>query len=148
MALGKPSAKPTEPADEELSDGEPTAPSPKVKGRRSFAKMRRELTDDELASPGVQKLMMDELDRLEDEKLELTGIRDKYQEASVRCAVLTEKLKPRIASDIFFGGFMTIGAAMLGLAAAVWSNILAGVCMIVFGCILIIAGIASKAVLK
>ena len=41
------------------------------KGRRSFAKLRRELSDDELSSPAVQRLLIDDIERLEREVAEL-----------------------------------------------------------------------------
>ena len=46
--------------------------TPKSKGRRqSFGKVRRELTEDELGSSGVQKMMLDELDRMDGAEAEL-----------------------------------------------------------------------------
>lgn len=137
-----------EPADQELADQGAINLAEKPKGRRALSRMRRELTEEELGNPAVQKLMMDDLDRLESEISELKRFREKYHEVDKKCDVMTEKLKPRIQADIFFCGFISVGSILVGLAPAVWDNLLAGIASAVLGLILVAGGIASKVVLK
>jgi hypothetical protein len=40
-------------------------------GRQVYRNLRRQLTDEELASPGVQKLLLADLDRMDEECAEL-----------------------------------------------------------------------------
>lgn len=51
------------------------------KERQSFKKVRRELTEEELSTTGAQRLILDEIDRLEEENNFLKGIQSKYHEA-------------------------------------------------------------------
>lgn len=67
----------------ELPDTEPQetaegGPQPVLKGtsgRKSFAKLRRELSDEELSSPAVQRMLIDEIERLDAERTELASFR-------------------------------------------------------------------------
>ena len=121
---------------------------PQSGGRRSFARMRRELTDDELSNPAVQKMMMDEIDRLDREREDLLTYRDKFAETDKSCAILHEKLKPKIAADVFFGGGTAIGSAMIGLAPSVWNVGVIGIALGALGVALLLSGILAKVVLK
>jgi len=49
----------------------------KSKGRRAFRNLRRELTDDELASAAVQRMLIDDIERLEVDNGELGEYQDK-----------------------------------------------------------------------
>jgi hypothetical protein len=50
--------------------GETSAPSSPKKGRQAFKTVTRELSEEDLANPAVQKLLLDDLDRLETENEE------------------------------------------------------------------------------
>ena len=73
----------------------PGVPLPSVpKGRQSLSKVRRELSDEELTSPAVQKMLIEEVERLELEcaELDLEGIvakrkADPYSSEAVRFQV-------------------------------------------------------------
>lgn len=133
----------------EVTDVGISLPAPKVPGgRRSLSRVRREMTDEELAQPAFQKLMMDELERLDRACEDLLPYRDKFAEADKRCAILTEKLKPKVAADVFFGGCTTIGSIMVGLAPSVWTVGVVGYAILGLGIALVGAGIAAKVILK
>jgi hypothetical protein len=126
--------------------GEGTALS-HSKGRRAFRKLRRELSDEELSSPAVQRLLIDDIERLEKENGKLSDYQDSYYEAEKKSAILSEKLKTSVAQEIIFGVCLTIGAALIGLAPSLWSpDKPHGWASIALGVILIIGGIASKVV--
>lgn len=117
------------------------------KGRKAFGKLRRELSDEELSSPAVQRLLLDEIERLEKDNGKLVEYQDLYHEADKKGAVLSEKLKSNIAQDVIFGVCLTIGAALLGLAPSIWSpDKPHGWISIALGVVLIVGGIASKVV--
>ena len=138
-------------ADKDNADQEPEATKEAAssyvpKGRRSFAKMRRELSEEELSTPAVQKLLIDETERLETENRTLAEFRDNYHRADKRVAILEEERKKSVAQEIIFGVCLAVGAAALGYAPSVWSEQPTGWIFLVFGFILIICGIASKVV--
>ncbi len=122
------------------------APSLKGNKRRSFSKLRRELDEEELNTTAVQKLLIDEIERLERENVDLLDYRDKFYQSDKSKAVLEQKLKINISQEIIAGGCMTVGAASLGYAPALWASQPAGWIAIAFGGVLILGGIAAKAV--
>ena len=137
----------TEAADEEPAPGEANA-SDAPKGRRSFARMRRELTDEELQNAGVQKFLLDETDRLEADCAALRGYVEKFHSADKRACVLEEKIKPQSAIDVLTGGALAVGSASIGYAPNAWANQPSGWIFLVFGAILVVVGIVAKWVAK
>ena len=131
-------------APEDTDEGLPISYS---KGRRAFSKLRRELSDEELASPAVQRLLLDEIERLEKENNIMSGYQDSYYEADKSSAVLKEKLKTNIAHDIIFGVCLCVGAVLIGFAPSLWApDKPHGWNVVAIGSVLIIGGIASKVV--
>lgn len=131
-------------APEDTGEGVPLSHS---KGRRAFSKLRRELTDEELSSPAVQRLLLDDIERLEKENGKLSDYQDSYYAADKKAAVLSEKLKTNIAHDVIFGVCLTIGAALIGFSPSLWGpDKPHGWISLALGVVLIIGGIASKMV--
>ena len=116
------------------------------KGRRSFANMRRELSEDELSSSGVQKLLIDDIERLERENSTLSGYRDKFNRADKEAVLLREKEKRSIVADVMFGVCLTMGAAAIGFASSNPTSKPNGWIIVVIGGILIVGGIVSKVI--
>ena len=116
------------------------------KGRRAFRNVRRELSDEELSSPAIQRILIDDIERLEKESIKLGEFHDKFYEADKKAAVLEEKLKEKTAQEIVFGVCLTVGAASLGYAPSVWQSQPTGWISIIFGSLLIIGGVAAKVV--
>ena len=81
------------------------------KGRQALSNVRRELSEEEISSPAVQRMLLDELDRLETEAGELREFKDRFYSADKDAAVLRERLRASVARD----SGLAIGAAMLGL---------------------------------
>ncbi|PLX89516.1 MAG: hypothetical protein C0618_01025 [Desulfuromonas sp.] len=116
------------------------------KGRRAFINVRRELSDEELSSPAVQRMLIDDIERLEKEKFELSEYQERFHESDKRAAILEEQVKKSLSQEVVFGVCLTVGAASLGYAPAVWSSPPSGWLAIAFGIILIGGGIASRVV--
>lgn len=126
--------------------GEGTALS-HYKGRQAFGNIRRALSDEELSSPAVQRLLIDEIERLEKENGKLGDYQDSYYDAKERASVLNEKLKTNVAQEVIFGVCLTVGAALVGLSPSLWDpDKPHGWVAIALGVILIMGGIASKVV--
>lgn len=131
-------------APEDTGDGTPISHS---KGRRAFSKLRRELTDEELSSPAVQRLLLDDIERLEKENGKLIDYQDSFYKADKKSAVLDEKLKTNVAQEVIFGVCLTVGAALLGFTPSVWvPDKPHGWISLALGFVLITGGVVSKVV--
>lgn len=119
--------------------------------RRALSKVPRELALDEWSQPAVQKLMMDEVERLEDELCELQAFRDKYYTEARMRAVADEKVKSSTAFDVLVATALTAGGALLGASPSIWGLSAAArpyavVAMLVG--VLLLIGAVSAAVVK
>ncbi len=92
--------------------------SQESKGRPSFSRVLRPLTDDEMSASGVHKLLVAEIDRLEEENGELKAISRAFGDSQQRIGVLEEKLKRHTAFDVISGGCITVGGVALGAIPA------------------------------
>ena len=128
-------------APEDLGDGNVSS---LAKGRKAFKNVRRELSDDELSLPAVQRLLIDEIDRLEQVNMELSGFQVRFFEADKNSAVLDEKLKANVAQDIIFGVCLTVGASLISVSLSYGIRETPSLVTLAAGLILIGAGIASK----
>ena len=111
--------------------------------------MRRELSDEEIAIPAVGKMLVGEIDRLEDEVSKIEGLRDDYHDADKRAAVLTEKLAPKRAIEVVTTIVATVGGVAMGFAKSYWTSDHAlGVMLLVCGLLLIIGSAIAKLIIK
>jgi len=125
---------------------QPIAADDNSKSHPAFSRLKRELSDDELASPGVQKLLLDYLARAEDEIKQLKSFRDRYIESYSQNGILNERLKTSTGIEVISVATLTIGAAIAGAASSLWKDQPAGWLAIAFGAILVFAGIMAKVV--
>lgn len=132
-----------ESVSKEAGDG---SARPLLKGRRAFQNITRELSDDDLTNPAVGKLLLNEIDRLESENAEFGDYQEQFHEADKKVAVLQEKSKIHLATEILSGVCFTIGAAMIGYAPVLWKSQPSGWMVLVFGSVLIFGGIFAKVV--
>jgi hypothetical protein len=126
--------------------GGETSSLTKRKGRRAFRKVTRELSDADLANPAVQRLLLDELDRLESVAEDAIEIRKNYHEADKQVAVLQVKQQINLSFEIISSGCLAVGSATLGYARYLWDSPPSGYFALLFGGALIAIGIAAKVV--
>jgi hypothetical protein len=88
--------------------------------RRAFKELRRELAENDLASPGVQKMLLEELQLAEDKCEVLESYVDRFHEADKKAAILSEKLAAQKAFDVLFNVSFGVGCAIIGLAPFFW----------------------------
>jgi hypothetical protein len=116
------------------------------KGRRSLSRVTRELTEQELKSPGVLKLIIEDSERLERERGELVDYRDRFYAAREEVADLNARLKRSVAFEILSCACLVGGTAGMTCAKMLWEHQPAGWITLSSGAILIAAGIVAKAV--
>lgn len=117
---------------------------------QAFRDIRRELTEDDLKHPGVQKLILDRLDAALARCELLASFESRFHDKDKRVAVLEEKIKRGVALDIAWGAGVSIGLTLVALAPVMWDFQPAwiGRISLVLGALLIAGGIAIRAVLK
>ncbi len=106
--------------------------------------MRIPLTAKEMASPGVHKLMVHQIDRLSHELDEAKIFRDRYYEVDRKRAVLGRQLQVSYAADVAFGVCLAIGPALIGVAPALWERKPYSILLVFFGFALIAGGIGFR----
>lgn len=108
------------PDKEPAVDGPPEQPPPKPAS--ALAGIRRDLTDEELSSPGARKLLIDRLDQTEKQVVELGDYRDRFHAADKEVAVMAEKTKQHTAAEVLYGFTLSVGAIFVGLAPSAWKS--------------------------
>jgi len=114
--------------------------------RKSFSKLRRELSDDELLSPAVQRLLIDEIERLEKVAGEASYYKDEFHKADKNASVLEERFKVKISIELIHFASLSAGAALLGFAPSIWANQPTATVLAVLGGLLVVVGIIAKVV--
>jgi hypothetical protein len=119
----------------------------RLSGRRVvFRGIVRQLTDEELRNPGVQKLLLDNLETAETRCAELSAYADRYYDADKRVAVLLEKLNLDRTTEVAFGVGVGLGSAIMGLSPLFWKTQPGGALVLVLGTLLVAGGIAARVV--
>jgi hypothetical protein len=90
--------------------------------RQAFKDIRRQLAEADLSSPGVQKMLLEELQLAEDKCEILEAYIERFHEADKRAAVLSEKLTAQKAFEILFDVSFGAGCAIIGLAPFFWAE--------------------------
>ncbi|GLB47993.1 hypothetical protein [Neptunitalea lumnitzerae] len=134
--------------DEEPIDGqEEETSSEKVHNRRkgAYQKLRRDLSEEELNSSGTQKMLLSDLDRLEEEVVNLRKFKDKFHEKDKNEAVLEEKLSSSLSKEILYSVAISLGATLIGLSNSIWAaENINGEIILACGIVLVIGGLISK----
>ena len=117
-----------------------------VGGRQSFRGIRRELQETELSNTGVQRLILEDLEKAESECETLREYIDLYHTADKRAAVLEEKLRTHTALEILFAVGLGVGFAIVGLAPQFWDGTFRGPAALSVGAVLVIGSIAARIV--
>ena len=137
--------------EQEIQDQEiePDVPTEELiegkKARNAFGKIRRDLSEDEITSPGALKLLLDKMDTLEITVSELSDYRDKFYNSDKRVAVLETVLKNNIAGECLYGFSLTVGSVFVGLSPSVWDKQPYGALSVLLGVSLIIGAVIFKA---
>jgi len=111
------------PAASEVAKTPPPDSAVPASGRRAaFRDVRRQLTDDELKSSGVQKLLLDMLQDADEEREALKSYVGLFHETDKVAAVLSEKVKTQTSVEVFFGVGVGLGGAIIGLVPFLWGD--------------------------
>ncbi|MEQ8583202.1 MAG: hypothetical protein RIC30_10295 [Marinoscillum sp.] len=128
--------------EKDLGKGQEESTKGYIPGK-PYSKLRRELADEDLSNPAVQKLLLSEIDKLELRVSDLEIIEQNFHSLDKDKAVLVEKLKTHNSLEILYGFCLSIGSGLLGLSSMFKINEQGWIFLVVGG-ILIIGGILSK----
>lgn len=135
--------------DEELIVSKETpmpAQAKKLKG--AFSQISRELSESDLNAPGTQRLILNELDKYEECKVNLDFYREKYHELNTQCAVYKEKLNTHTMFEFICSTMFAVGPALMTLSPSIedknghWYYL--STIILVLGIVILLAGVVSK----
>ena len=126
------------------ASGQPSAPQ--AKGRKAFSSARRSLTEKEVSSPAIALILIEDIERLEEEKADLVDYRDRFHSLDKEHAVLRAKSEINLGMEIVFGVAISLGFGAIGYAPSIWSTGAAGPVIAIIGGIMVVVGIAAKVV--
>lgn len=107
-----------------------------------YANVKRELSEEELNSPAVQKLLLNDAYRMEREIERLKEIEALYHSRDKTAAILEERLRLSTGAEILFTACETVGSLLAGLSTLYWDN--KGWILLVVGVGLVLGGIVYK----
>lgn len=136
----------TKDVDSDSSEEESTKATKQKRLRKSLSSARRDLSEEELSSSAVQKLLIDEVERLEDENQDLDYYREEFHKADKRASIFEERHRRVISQEIISNGCLVVGAAALGYVPSLSKDATTATIVAVFGGILVVAGIWAKVV--
>lgn len=110
----------------------------------AFAKVRREVSEDEFTSPGVSRILLDQISDLSQRVQEETKFRGLYHEADKERALLQEKLKLRLSSEIISGFVLTLGSLLIGFSPALWPSWPYGLLALSSGLVLLAVAVITQ----
>lgn len=117
--------------------------SPKGIPKRPYSKLTRELSEEDLSNPPVQKFLLGEIDRLEERIQQLEDFEKQFHENDKERAVLEEKLKTSNAYEILYSFCLAFGSGLIGLTPT-FEFADKGWILFVLGVILLFCGILTK----
>lgn len=107
-----------------------------------YAKVTRFLSEEEMGSPAVLKLLLSENDRQGREIECLKEIENRYYKRDKEAAILEEKINQSTRSEILFTVCETGGSALAGVSGIFWDN--KGWILLLFGLLLVGGGLLFK----
>lgn len=114
----------------------------------AFLKVLRELSYEELSSPGVVRIMLDKVEQSEHRKAELSELRERLHKTDMQMAVLEERMRKSGASEIMSWLAPTIGAVLIGLTPFFWVAKPQGPISLALGVVLLVSGVMSRVLVK
>lgn len=118
----------------------------KLKG--AFSQISRELSESDLNAPGTQRLILNELHKYEDCKVNLEFYRDKYHELDKQCAIYKEKLNTHTMFELICSTMFAVGPALMTLSPSIedkdghWYYL--STIILILGIVILMAGVVSK----
>lgn len=85
----------------------------------ALSNLKRELSEDELKTPGAIRMLLSKIDDYENCQKELQEYKNKFHQCDKQCAVLTTAAKANTAFDILYSFLLAVGSALIGIAPSI-----------------------------
>ena len=108
---------------------------------KPLSRVNRILTEEDLNSAGVRKMLLGQLDEYEQCKTDLNNTRRGFHSKDKECAVLTERIKALTVFDWLFSTLLTVGSILIGFYASQPDK---GVILLVLGIIAVTISLFIK----
>jgi len=119
---------------------------PNTGRRQSVRNVARQLNPEELTNSGVIKLIIENLDRAEDDCEGFELYVDRFHGADKQCAVFAEKLRTQASIEVAFGVGVGLGCALIGLSPSLWDASYKGPMILAMGILLVLGGVAVRVI--
>lgn len=130
--------------------------TPNVIPLSPYSNLKREISEEDLKTPAVQRILLSEVDKLENKVYELENLlneknyefshlKELFHNKDKEKDILDEKFKTSTSQEVLYSFCIAAGSAIIGFSKVVW-DLGYGQIFIVVGLFLIIGGIISKAV--
>lgn len=119
----------------------------KESARAFLLKARRELSEDELASPAARRFLIEEMERLDQICAELKAYEGKYHDQRVEIATLTVEQRKSRWIEILAAVCLSLGSAGIGAAPSylgLAGGTTLGLVLAAASAVLIVVGIAPR----
>ncbi len=108
---------------------------------KPLSRVNRVLTEEDLKSAGVRKMLLGQLDEYEQCKCDLVNVRSSYHGKDKECAVLTERIKALTSFDWLYSALLTFGSILIGFYASQPDK---GLVLLIIGIVSVIASFIIK----
>lgn len=85
-----------------------------VQKEKPLSRVNRVLSEEDLKSAGVRKMLLGQLDEYEQCKNELNSVRNDFHSKDKESAVLKEKIRNLTAFDWLYSALLTVGSILIG----------------------------------
>ena len=93
-----------------------------IKRGGAFSNVKRELTEEELKSPGAMRMLLSKIDDYDNCQKELKEYTEKFHQRDKECAILETAAKGNTAFEIVYSALLTFGSVLIGLYSSIPSN--------------------------
>lgn len=125
------------------SEGSGKGGDPKTP-RKPYSKLAVELADEDLKSPGVQKLLLAEISRLEHYSSNHDFCKDQLSIYKTKCAVLEEKQRTHTFLEVLYSVGLGVGATLIGLTSSMNGSGIPPLTILALGALLILVAVVAK----
>ena len=87
--------------------------------RGALSNLKRELSEEELKTPGAIRMLLSKIDDYDNCQKELQEYKNKFHQCDKQCAVLTTAAKANTAFDILYSFLLAVGSALIGIAPSI-----------------------------
>jgi hypothetical protein len=132
-----------------IAADEAAAAGTKEAARGFLQAARRNLSEEDLATPAARRFLIAEIERLDERCIELATFEKSYNDQRVEIAILTEGARKSRWIEILGFVCSSIGAAGIGAAPSYLSlpgGVVVGVMMLIFAAILFLVGLLPRIV--